>query len=565
MHPGGALREGGTIVEVDEGAAFTLRADAAEPRPWCGRGHPVVPCCPPGPLLETGAGVPYLPCISRKHWLAAACWMDEPRHCSTAALELTRMPSILILIARHARRGLLAVLACALLAAPAAAHTKVQSTQPANGDTVASVLAEVRVRFSTAVAPGLTRIELRQGGLTVLTGGAPVEGEDNREYVLQLAQPLGPGAYEAQWTTAGADGHVLRGTFRFVVAAPAISAAPAVVETRADSARVDSSLVAGVPGDPDAVGTTTSAAASPLSVAVRWGWFAALLAMIGVVAFRFGVLARLAKDEAFRPVAARAEAGAWTIALGAASLSMLTLAGRLWLQASALGMRTEDWSGEQLTALVTGTVWGLGWLLQAIATCAFVMGMLIARAPHGRSAGWMGAAGSVVLLAAVPGLSGHAAGVEGLTAVAIVSDALHVLAAGAWIGSLLMVLAIGIPATLGTTAAACGSVAMMVRAFSPMALIAGAVVGATGVVSALLHIGAAENLWGTGYGRALLLKVALLTLVGATGFYNWRRVLPCLGADDEGTRRLQRSARVELAIAAAVLLVTAVLVALPTP
>lgn len=478
------------------------------------------------------------------------------------------MPSILILVARLARRGLLPVLACALLAAPAAAHTKIQSTQPANGDTVATALAEVRVRFSAAVAPGLTRIELRQGGRIVLTGGAAVAGEGNREYVLQLAQPLAPGAYEAQWTTAGADGHVLRGTFRFVVSAPAASAtleAPAVLLAQADSARVDSSLAAGIPGDHDAVGTTTSAAASPLSVAVRWGWFAALLTMIGVVAFRFGVLARLAKDEAFRPVAARAEAGAWTIALGAASLSMLTLAGRLWLQASALGMRTEDWSGDQLTALVTATVWGLGWLLQAIATCAFVMGMLIARAPHGRTAGWMGAAGSVVLLAAVPGLSGHAAGVERLTALAIIADALHGLAAGAWMGSLLMVLAIGIPATLGTAAPACRSVAMMVRAFSPMALIAGAVVAATGVVSALLHVGAVENLWGTGYGRALLLKVALLTLVGATGFYNWRRVLPCLGADDEGTRRLQRSARVELGIAAAVLLVTAVLVALPTP
>ncbi len=184
------------------------------------------------------------------------------------------MPSILILVARLARRGLLAVLACALLAAPAAAHTKIQSTQPANGDTVASVLAEVRVRFSTAVAPGLTRIELRQGGRTVLTGGVPVDGEGNREYVLQLAQPLAPGAYEAHWTTAGADGHVLRGTFRFVVSAPATPATPTeplLTEAADDSARVDSSLAAGIPGDPDAVGTTTSAAASPLSVAVRWG------------------------------------------------------------------------------------------------------------------------------------------------------------------------------------------------------------------------------------------------------------------------------------------------------
>jgi putative copper export protein len=204
-------------------------------------------------------------------------------------------------------------------------------------------------------------------------------------------------------------------------------------------------------------------------------------------------------------------------------------------------------------------------MLQAIATLAFVMGMMIARAPHGRAAGWMGAAGSVVLLAAVPSFSGHAAGVEGLTALAIVADALHVLAAGVWMGSLLMVLAIGLPATLVMERQASGAVAQMVRAFSPMALIAGAVLGATGVVSSLLHVGAVGDLWGTGYGRALLLKVALLGGVAALGFYNWRKVLPRLGADDAGTRRLQRSARAELAVAAAVLLVTAVLVALPTP
>ena len=57
---------------------------------------------------------------------------------------------------------------------------------------------------------------------------------------------------------------------------------------------------------------------------------------------------------------------------------------------------------------------------------------------------------------------------------------------------------------------------------------------------------------------------ALLAGVAALGFYNWRRVLPTLG-DDAATHRLRRSARVELGLGLVVLLVTAVLVALPTP
>jgi putative copper export protein len=56
----------------------------------------------------------------------------------------------------------------------------------------------------------------------------------------------------------------------------------------------------------------------------------------------------------------------------------------------------------------------------------------------------------------------------------------------------------------------------------------------------------------------------VVALVALTGAYNWRRLLPSLG-QETGTRRLQRSARVEVAIAIVVLIITAILVATSPP
>ena len=102
------------------------------------------------------------------------------------------------------------------------------------------------------------------------------------------------------------------------------------------------------------------------------------------------------------------------------------------------------------------------------------------------------------------------------------------------------------------------------RAFSPVALVCAGLTAATGVLSAWVHLPALDALWTTRYGWFLLGKLALLSLVAALGAYNWRRVAPALG-DATGSVRLRRSARAELAVGGAVLLVTAILVATPTP
>lgn len=447
---------------------------------------------------------------------------------------------------------LAALLGLALAPAAARAHTTVERTSPAAGDTLAASPPEIRLRFTGRVEPALTVLTLVRGGAHVAAGGSVVEGSDGHEYVLPLTAALPPGSYQVRWRTAGADGHVLEGSWSFVVEGEGAAPAP-----RPDTAAVAAAAEVPPPVQP------VSRTGGPLGVAVRWLWFASLLGMVGAAAFRFGVLRRLARDEAHREVAVRAEGAVWFVALAAAALSVLSLLGRLWVQAQSLGGGSA-WDGAQLEALLTRTAWGLAWTLQAIATVAFVVGLMIVRAPHGRSAGWLGAAVAAILLAAVPALSGHAVGVEGANGLAILSDALHVLGAGVWLGTLAAVLAVGIPAALSTPGPSGPSVAALVSAFSPLALAGAALVAVTGVVNTVFQLGALPDLWTTAYGRTLLIKLSLLGLVAALGFYHWRRAGPAL-ATDEAVPPLRRSIRAELALGALVLLATAVLVALPTP
>lgn len=434
-----------------------------------------------------------------------------------------------------------------------AAHTALAASAPAAGDTVDGGVGEIRVRFTRPVEGSLTAMALLAGGDTVAAGrGVPVAGSDGKAFTLALPA-LAPGSYTLAWRTAGADGHIIRGTFVFHVRASSALVVPPVSAPAATTAVVSSETAESDP------------ATSPVAVAVRWAGYVALLGMVGAAAFELGVLRRLRRRREHGVVVARAVYGAWYLAAGAAALSLVTLMVRLWLQSAAVYGPAAALDERMLSLLLENTVWGNAWVLQAIATVAFFFGLLVSRAPHGHSPGWMGSAGAAVILCAVPALSGHAASVEWATGAAILSDALHVLGAGAWLGTLAMLMAAGFPAALsargtGGTAA----FAAMVEAFSPVALVGAGTAGLTGVVNALFHLRVPSELWGTRYGQFLLIKLALLAVVAAIGFHNWRRVRPALG-EEAGAQRLHRTARGELVAGALALLVTAILVALPTP
>ena len=142
----------------------------------------------------------------------------------------------------------------------------------------------------------------------------------------------------------------------------------------------------------------------------------------------------------------------------------------------------------------------------------------------------------------------------------------HEFAAGLWIGTLFVMLAIGI--LIAWRAAAPDRrgplVAGLVNAFSPFALTLGATVATFGLFLALRELPSVAALWTTPYGRALCVKLGLVAGVFGLGAWNGFRMRPRLGSA-EAVPAIRRSATAELLIALAVLAATAILVTMPSP
>ena len=144
---------------------------------------------------------------------------------------------------------------------------------------------------------------------------------------------------------------------------------------------------------------------------------------------------------------------------------------------------------------------------------------------------------------------------------------MHELAAGLWIGTLFVMVIVGLALVLRneTPADRRGSIAAaMVNDFSPLALVCGGLVVIFGVITAWRHLNPLSSLWTTPYGWALIAKLVVVAIVFALGAWNWKRGRPTLGSE-AGAFGLKRSATGELVAAGVVLVITAILVSLPSP
>jgi putative copper export protein len=144
---------------------------------------------------------------------------------------------------------------------------------------------------------------------------------------------------------------------------------------------------------------------------------------------------------------------------------------------------------------------------------------------------------------------------------------MHELAAGLWIGTLFVMVIVGLALVLRneTPADRRGPIAAaMVNDFSPLALVCGGLVVLFGVITAWRHLNPLSSLWTTPYGWALIAKLLVVAIVFALGAWNWKRGRPTLGSE-AGAFGLKRSATRELVAAGVVLVITAILVSLPSP
>jgi copper transport protein len=437
------------------------------------------------------------------------------------------------------------------VAPPALAHPDLRRSSPAANDTLQTAPSEIRLVFGEPIEARFSNLELRGPAGTRIPLDS-VHVARGLELVGTPGFDLAPGKYEIRWQVAGADGHPIRGSIEFAVAATAAErpgAADRSPEHHPPEAFPEQGTEFGVQ--------------SPGFVAIRWLTFIGLLTLFGVIGFTGFVLRtairRLGPDaDEFARLARRRALG---IGLVASLMLMLAAPLRLGAQAFAARRPGERLSLDLLQSLVQ-TGWGFGWLMQSAGALLALFG--IRTALRGRAAAWYWIALATVALAFSPGFSGHAAA-TGLFPLTLLTDAAHILSAGGWLGTLLVMLGAGLSASAVLPPdQRSGAVAGLVTAFSPFALSCAAVTAATGLFAAWVHLQTLPALWESPYGRILMLKLGVLSIVAATGAYNWRVLKPQL--DDPGAiPRLRVSAGVELAVAVVVIAITAVLVATPPP
>ena len=287
----------------------------------------------------------------------------------------------------------------------------------------------------------------------------------------------------------------------------------------------------------------------------RWLGYVSLFPVVGAAVFR--VLVRRT-GSGWPDVVPHLERRAASVGLVAAGALLMELLLKLYLQARAFSDPALPLSMENVHTVLQHTSWGNGWHLQFMAAVLALAGYALARR---WPAGWLVVfAAAVFCLIATP-LTGHATEHPWGPRLGPLLHSLHLTAGASWLGTLAVLVASVYPATLDDPRRE-QILAKVVNAFSPLALVSAGTAVALGLVLGLTYNGGVGAVFTTAYGRTMLVKVALLGGVLATGWYNWKRIRPALGGEP-GAERLARSAVAELVLGTLLLAATAVLVALP--
>jgi copper transport protein len=415
---------------------------------------------------------------------------------------------------------LLVVATLVLLAGPAGAHALRVDSSPEANSVLKTSPAQVVVTFGEAPDPRLSHLSVldssghdRAQGPTQAVAGQP------RQLAVKVGH-LGTGVYTVAWTTVSSvDGHLASGTFAFGVG---VSAADI----------------------PAARATSATPSPSALTSGSRWLLYAGLMGLVGAAAVVLVCFGR-----APRPVWPWLVVAAWVVALvGAVGIGV----GEATTAHLALSHLFDSTFTHQIAVRVLPLVAG-----------AAVAGVILVAAPRPRRAAWAVAALGLGGLGAMWGdvTDSHAAAAQSLPVLKMVEQWLHFASAGIWIGGLAALL-VGLAALRGPER---GRAA---RRYSTLALGAVVVLAASGTLRAIDEVGSWHALFATSFGRLILVKTALLAILVGLGARNRYRSVPRLArSESDGTaaQPLLRLGRVELGLAAVVLVATALLQGLAPP
>ncbi len=274
--------------------------------------------------------------------------------------------------------------------------------------------------------------------------------------------------------------------------------------------------------------------------------YAALLAATGACSVRWLIAPRLSDAASSRGLTQSAA----RVLLLASFTALIAVGIRAWAHTlSAFGFE-EALVFENVRLIAFESRWGRGWSWQAIA--AILTFLLSLGVSMGSRIAWgLATLSAAACLVAVP-LVGHAAGETSRVALHFA----HLAGASLWIGTLFVLFFDVLRRGSGTAP---------FQIFAPVALTGVTTIALSGPIAAALYIHSPAALFGTAYGRTLLVKVGIFAGAAAFGFLNWRRMQRLSAGEAAMDPDFGPTVARELALAAALILVTGILTELPNP
>lgn len=421
----------------------------------------------------------------------------------------------------------------------------VRSTPPANAE-LGTPPITIELWFSEPLEAQFSTAYLRDAaGNEFGRGAATVDPADPKHLTLTLPM-LAPNLYTVVYRTLSqADGHEWVGSFPVTILNPD-GTRPTVAQSPSPTA-----ANAAMAGETPGAGAIISRWLALLGAMLIWG---SLLLQRMVQPGRAPEL--VAAQQLQRSVRLMLFVGVGAILVGS------------WLhwawQASNLDNRGT------LLELIRNTRGGNLLLYRQLLTLAvllLVSGRARLGTPQVNAAQWLALTLSLAILGSFS-LGSHAAAAAGSNW-AIVGDLVHLAAAGAWLGGLL-VLALwlwqgrtAIPAIAGPF------LQQVVGRFSALATLSIFVIVSSGIFTSLVHLPTVAALWQTTYGWLLLVKIALVLLVLGIAALNHRLVRTQAGQGapwpEVSYRTFQRQVGGEALLSVGLMLVVAFLVQTPPP
>jgi copper transport protein len=420
--------------------------------------------------------------------------------------------------------------------APAAAHATLVSTDPADGSVVHGVVRTVSATFDESI--GVSADSLRvfdPAGHRVDVGGThPGPGQTTIQVSLTTSQP--DGTYTVSWHVVSADSHPVQGAFTFSIGHPSSHVASASV-----------------------LGHTSTAVSTVYAVDRALGY-------VGFVTVAGGLifLAVCWPTGLGHPRTKRWLLAGWILAF-VSSAVQVAIQG-----AFAAGRSLGGVVDPQLIGSTLATHLGTAVLVREAALVLLaVLGLLVAVPTSSDPRDRWRLGGLYLLATGLLAVTWSESGHEGngsLWGLALVSDALHLVAAAVWLGGLGMLVGLVL---FGRAAPPTAERVAAVSRFSPLAAASVGVLSVTGTFQAWRNARSWSALVDTRYGLLVCTKVGLLLLLVLLGWharvmlgrapFRWGR-----RSSEPDLSRLRRGVAVEAALALVVLSVTAVLVQSPT-